>query len=287
MENLLLNYFKKGNTVDSFKVVCNNHGYSLTLHLAKPKNDLSDYFPGPLATPKSIKHKSPSNIKRDFSRRQSFKSNEQFGMMNNDSSIVSNDIDLAIPKETVSVSVFDGEQHVNETFDINADQMQDDQASGASKTDSDDRLVETDTGVDDKTPYKEEIKSDEKADSVECGHKSKEKEGEKEDINEECKYRENLRNKDRNKNYSKIVHDTRDGVSKVYGMTDDLIISVDEKMKKYQTYAMHDKKSVKLCKDIYELLCRWPNANPQKCEYGMYCLKTLLPDIVKAESKEA
>ena len=83
---------------------------------------------------------------------------------------------------------------------------------------------------------------------------------------------------------NQIVHDTREGVSKVYGMTEDLIISVDEKEKRYQSYAMHDKDDDKICAEIFELLHRWPSAKSKNCEYGIWCLNTLLPDIVEAEA---
>ena len=70
-------------------------------------------------------------------------------------------------------------------------------------------------------------------------------------------------------------------------MTDDLIVSVDEEKCRYQTYAMHDKDDDKVCKEIYEVLGRWPSANPKNCSYGIDCLHKLLPRIVEAESKKS
>ena len=83
--------------------------------------------------------------------------------------------------------------------------------------------------------------------------------------------------------FEKIVHDTRNEGSVVYGMTDDLIILVDEKKCKFTSWAKHDRD--KKSDEIVELLQRWPPANPNHCKYGVDTLHTLLPDIVKSEQK--
>ena len=96
-------------------------------------------------------------------------------------------------------------------------------------------------------------------------------------------YRKNIRNNQRNLNFGKIVHDTRNEGSVVYGMTDDLIILVDERNCKYTTWAKHDRG--KKCDEILELLNKWPPANSKRCKYGVDTLHTLLPDIVQSEQK--
>ena len=61
--------FVKGNIVDSFKIVCNSHGFSITFHLNKAKSSYDES--SPLATPSS-RHKSPSALLRDSERRDSY-----------------------------------------------------------------------------------------------------------------------------------------------------------------------------------------------------------------------
>ena len=45
----------------------------------------------------------------------------------------------------------------------------------------------------------------------------------------------------------------------MYGITDDIIMSVEEENKKYYTWAMHDTNTNSECQDIKELISRWPD----------------------------
>ena len=128
----------------------------------------------------------------------------------------------------------------------------------------------------------EETRTDQTDISQPTVEASRKPNGRKKLSHDEQIYRENIMDKRRNLNFTKIVHDTRNEQSKVYGITDDMIFSVDENNKKYFTYAMHDAKGDKVCRDIKEMIERWPSAKPAKCEYGVWCLKTLLPDILKS-----
>ena len=49
-----------------------------------------------------------------------------------------------------------------------------------------------------------------------------------------------------------MVHDTRDGQSKVYGETDDVIISVDEINMKYETWGIHNKEGDQRCDEVFQ-----------------------------------
>ena len=81
----------------------------------------------------------------------------------------------------------------------------------------------------------------------------------------EQQYRQNIKDTRRNTKFTKMVHDTRDGNSKVYGLTDDLIVSVDEKACKYWTWAIHDQD--KKCNEICEMSHKWPGADAKRCKY--------------------
>ena len=99
----------------------------------------------------------------------------------------------------------------------------------------------------------------------------------------EERYKKNIMNKKRNQKFIKIVHDTRAGESKIYGHTDDLIISVDEHKFKYSVWAIHD--SDKESAEVYSLLKKWPSADPKRCKYGVDTLHKMLPDIVKNQQQ--
>ncbi len=47
-----------------------------------------------------------------------------------------------------------------------------------------------------------------------------------------------------------------------------MVICVDENKKLYFTWHVHDKETNNECKEMYELLGRWPKANESKCQYG-------------------
>ena len=154
--------------------------------------------------------------------------------------------------------------------------------SDVTSTQKSDNLCQTDE-IEVKT---EEIDNSENVTSNESTHKSCEKDETKEDLLEN-EYLAKVLDRSRNTKFTKIVHDKRDGESKVYGLTDDLIISVDEQQCKYQSYALHDRLEDKVCSEIYELLQKWPSANSSKCRYGVDCLHTLLPEIVMKQRQRA
>ena len=84
----------------------------------------------------------------------------------------------------------------------------------------------------------------------------------------------------RNRAYTKVVHDTRNGQSKVYGMTDDIVVSHDVLNKTYNTWAIHDKEQDERCEEIIQLITRWPSACPKQCKDGIDMINQILPDIV-------
>ncbi len=83
-----------------------------------------------------------------------------------------------------------------------------------------------------------------------------------------------------NKQFHKLIHDSRNGTCKVYGLTDDMIICVDEIKKRSFTWHVQDKEANSECKEIYELLGRWPKANESKCKYGVF--KDVVKDTLRS-----
>ena len=92
-------------------------------------------------------------------------------------------------------------------------------------------------------------------------------------------YKCHILDSSRNKDYMKIVHDTRNGESHVYGETDDMIVSVNETKNTYSSWATHDRD--KRSDEIYSLIQKWPSANKKNCDYGMFAIRAVLPDIKK------
>ena len=80
-----------------------------------------------------------------------------------------------------------------------------------------------------------------------------------------------------------MVHDTRGGKSLVYGLTDDMVFSADEIEMQYQAWGHYDRFDDEKCNEIYQCLQRWPDANPQKCQYGIYTLNSVLTQVVEGE----
>ena len=101
--------------------------------------------------------------------------------------------------------------------------------------------------------------------------------------NDERQYKLNIFDRRRNTRFIKMVHDSRNGENIVYGQTDDMMISVDENKRRYESHAIYDRKDSKKINAIYELLQRWPSAKPDKCRYGVDTLRLLLPDIIEHE----
>ena len=74
-------------------------------------------------------------------------------------------------------------------------------------------------------------------------------------------YRINIVDRKRNLKLKKLVHDTRNKQSKVYGLADDIVISVDEINKKYFSWGICDIEDQQEYLEMCELLHRWPAAN--------------------------
>ena len=79
----------------------------------------------------------------------------------------------------------------------------------------------------------------------------------------------------RNKSFIHIVHEKSKG--KVFGITDDLIIRIDERKRKSSSIPI-DKKEAS---ELHELIKNAPAADPQKCKYGYQTLPRLLPSIIE------
>ena len=110
-----------------------------------------------------------------------------------------------------------------------------------------------------------------RSDQIKCDHAAYSNEETKvEDTSpKEIQFKSNLANKDRNTKFQKIVHDTRDGQSLVYRLTDDFIILVDEEKMKYTMWSVHDRDEDNELLKIYECVQRWPQAKVKNCQYGI------------------
>ncbi len=83
-----------------------------------------------------------------------------------------------------------------------------------------------------------------------------------------------------------MVHDTRKGTSLVYGLTDDMIFSADENEMQYEAWGHYDRFDNEKCNDIYQCLKHWPDANPDKCQYGVDTLNCVLTKVVEGERSD-
>ncbi len=96
-------------------------------------------------------------------------------------------------------------------------------------------------------------------------------------------FKARLKDKSRNKEYHKIVHDYRKGLSKVYTITDDLVVVVDEDDEKIWSYGIHERLTDDELDEICSFIDSWPQADEKRCEYGISCLKSMIDNVIKQE----
>ena len=61
---------------------------------------------------------------------------------------------------------------------------------------------------------------------------------------------------------------------------------MDEDQEHYWIYPLYDRPNDQKIDDICTLLDKWPHAKEEKCEYGVKCLKDMLPHFVKSELED-
>ena len=298
-------FFVEGKYVNDFKIIGNSKGFSITLHLCnQPCPDLDHWSPG-------IISKSPSTCKHDLERRlrwerailesptpANMKDKPKRPMTNR---AISCDLGSNAESQNVNIAVLNEMKDENENIDLVQQETDKDISHNSGiKADEDSKTADV-TLFQNVSCENENIEIDSQSDlfqddsKVEHDIKSHDNDYEASDTlfnsdyscktSESCEdeYSKNIQNYKRNTIFNKIVHDTRDGHSKVYGLTDDLIVSVDEEKKRFESWAIYDKEEVRQCKEIYELLQRWPHAKTKNCKYGVDSLHAVLPDIVKSE----
>ena len=294
--------FEKGNTVNSYRLFGNTHGFSITFQLCQPKSatpGISEY--SPLTTPNSKKHyKSPSALKRDQIRIDNFIfEQESTPLLKGQKDEANSFLEKAVNMESETSTQGDKQELRHDMIDQDT---QNDECTAAVSDEPEQepchREDENDAVITVKD--KAEKKNEGESDNNRTSHDSKQGKEHGDDVqlpvdnaasaddkieDKERLYKQNIQNKKRNMEYNKIVHDTRDEGSMVYGVTDDLVISVDENNCKYTSWAKHDKD--KRCEEIQHLVERWPEANPKRCKYGIYSLNTILPEIVLSEQQSA
>ena len=255
------NYFDDGKYVNDFKMTGNSKGFTISLHFCNKQCDLDQpWSPG-------LINKSPSTRRHDQLRRHRW-----------EDSIVNRltPCSVAQPPSVISRSTLcdisgTSLEKVNKNT---ACQTENELCVNASTcTDSDDCDSEDYNAIEnldtpDGTSDKDNVE--------ECARCNKE-------LSSEEQYRQNILDKDRNKQFHKIVHDTRNDGSVVYGLTDDVIFSIDEINKRYETWAIHDRISDKKCEKVFQLIHQWPAARPQKCQYGVDTLELILPDVMEQQ----
>ena len=259
--NTLDMYFDEGKFVNDFRITGNAKGFSITLHFCNPavNGDLDTWSPG-------LNHKSPSARKHDHNRRLKWE----------ESILKSPTLDTTAkdnPQHTCEDKAISCDLHIDQTENVNIEGEDECQDSSDDKTTQDvkDNSVRHDSSI-----------------SSDCdGGKEEEENDKPAELDEsEMQYRQNILKTNRNKVFHKIVHDTRNGQSMVYGLTDDIIISVDEINMKYNSWAIHDRSSDEELSAIYNLVHKWPRANSKKCRYGVDTLDIILPDILAHQRQE-
>ena len=104
-----------------------------------------------------------------------------------------------------------------------------------------------------------------------------------ESLHEKDSFKSRLQDNTRNHIYHKIVHDYRHGRSKVYGRTDDLVMVVDEDEQQIMWYGLHERSTNAEVDEICILLDSWPQADDERCTYGISCLTSMAKDVIKQE----
>ena len=292
--DVLDSFVKDGKYVNDFRITGNTKGFSLTIHFCNAHHDENQaiWSPGIIA-------KSPSNRKRDLQRRHW------------EQSILQSPSELASDcnKDTTAgdYEAIDNNVNNNKCTDVNGMDASEDKFGNKSGTKSDslhcygDSIKDSHSNRSDKssdTDYSKDESSHAKHNKVDVPCDNDSSVLTEPDVNDgtaeakgkskteqklEAAYAVNIMDTGRNKVFTKIVHDTRSGDSKVYGMTEDLIVKVDEQKRRYYSYAIYDKQFDKHILELYDLISKWPRANSGKCTYGYKTLSVVLPDIVASE----
>ncbi len=90
-------------------------------------------------------------------------------------------------------------------------------------------------------------------------------------------YRKHICDESRNKGYIKIVHEAN--INKVFGITDDLIIRIDEVKQQSSARPINNDEA----RALHSKINKAPAADPEQCEYGFKTLHDILPNIVKRQ----
>ena len=293
--NTMHMFFDEGKFVNDFRVIGNSNGYSVTIHFCnEPSNDLDTWSPG-------IKTKSPSTRAYDMNRRIRWGESSKYsptvprpvacgllsstptasGVDKSTSYDVNIDSDMT---ENVNnsdpigsgLSVDNNERNENTLHDVTDDSIVNDTESLHGLRQDSDGLSSGEVDQGSPNSIETDIKDCAKDDGL-----TTETEDSTTDDKDEIQYKCNILKHSRNKSFNKIVHDTRNSESKVYGLSDDVIVLVDELNMKYESWAIHDKEQNERCAEIYNLLHKWPRANSSKCKYGYETLSVILPEIVE------
>ena len=278
--------FQEGNAVHDFKIIGNQHGYSITLHISDPQSVQSHLSPG--------RHRSPSTIQHDLGRQHDW-------MLRSGSPVPFGDVSeihcgaKCEQKTTVTAcsQLHNAETNTESTHDdislnhigVQVDRRGLDLHDAETNTE---QIHNTDivdfNNVDAKVDTNDlSSQSDDESavtDCGECDEKEIHTEEIKQPLSPEEKYEQNIRDHNRNNMFHKMVHDTRNNGSKVYGQTDDMIIEIDEINQKWESWAIHNREEDKYVDEVMNLIHKWPPAIPSKCEYGVETLDTMLPEIV-------
>ena len=286
-------YLDEGKFVNDFRITGNAKGFSVTIHFCNPPcGDPDTWSPG-------IKHKSPSarhyDQQRRLQRERSITSSSSWiehmtpGNFNNKATSCdfNTAVELVNNSKSTNVAPCDLDNvgfNVNISAVVNSHGCNGDTHMHSDNHDNSSITVDHNQDTGD---------GSDESDVDECifhDNEGKVKESATETVNTkysrdeaEKRYKDNIMNKSRNRAYKKTVHDTRNGQSKVYGLSDDMIISVDEQNKKYESWGIHDKDDDARCDEIFQLLQKWTSASSKRCKYGIDTLNILLPDIIEKE----
>ena len=283
-------YLSEGKCVRDFRILGNSKGFTVTIHLVNPPcGDQDCWSPG-------ISSKSPSTRRHDQQRfgewQKSILEQSSPTLMNEKhtgdmvNKAISCDLGTTTEPYVNKVSEPDGELCCDRTDESKIDVQELEREckcnndSIAKMSDTEVSLAQDDThcsGSDASNDSVDTSKGNEENNDGQKGIKTHHSEA-------TDNFNRNIMDRKRNLKYHKIVHDVRDGQSQVYGQTDDMIILVDEKNRKYDTWAINDRD--KKCDEIYEVLQRWPSAKPDRCRYGVDTLNLLLPDILQRERND-
>ena len=260
--------FDEGKCISDFKVVGNSFGYSLTFHITDVPSVLPDWSRG--------RHRSPSSTQYSQNRRQNWIESCSPPQKDSSQDIHSGTESNRDACGLEQLGVSEKTPECKQLHIVNDDSLSD--ASQLIDNDNgENKIVITTLSNGDKNG----CPNDNLLINDDVVYVESEQIVEKSTFTPDEQYKNNILDDQRNRKYNKIVHDTRNDESRVYGQCDDLIVSVDEKKKRYTSWAIHDRYESTQCQAIYDQLKKWPAANTDKCKYGVETLIMLLPDIVK------